>query len=355
MSTSAYLALYCLMIIAASLLGGWVPLHLRLTHRRLQIANSLIGGFMLGVALLHMVPHAMMSNNPDMQLMLWMVAGVLTMFLLERFFQFHQHDLPSHPPSAHGHDHGHGHEHEHEHGQHVHIPNGEHAPAPGIEPVAVEDCDDDTTQAPHYDHKPRLSWSGAAIGLVLHSLIAGVALGASMASDGSAAWPGLALFLVIVLHKPFDAMTLLALVTTSGWSRKTGHLINAVFALAVPAGAGAFLVGFANEHDAHSMVVGNALAFTAGVFLCIALSDVLPELQFHSHDKATLSIALIIGLAIAWAIAHFEMKQHDHGHGAVHEVDDGREPHGIAYGNAMGLRESIQNQARWVAEGNPAG
>ena len=298
MSLSATLALYCLAIIAASLLGGWIPLHVKLTHRRLQIANSLIGGFMLGIALLHMLPHAMISNNPFQQLMLWMVAGVLTMFLLERFFHFHQHDLPSHPPNAHTHEHGHDHSH-------------------GPEPAAVEDCDNETTETPHYDHKPKLSWSGAAIGLILHSLIAGVALGASMTAEQKVALPGLALFLVIVFHKPFDSMTLLALVASTGWSRKTGHLINALFALAVPLGVGIFLLGFADEHDAHSMVVGNALAFTAGVFLCIALSDVLPELHFHRHDKITLTLALIVGLAIAWGIAHFEMKHHDHGHGSL--------------------------------------
>jgi zinc and cadmium transporter len=306
MSIGGYLALYCLLIVASSLLGGWIPLHVTLTHKRLQIANSLIGGFMLGIALLHMLPHAMMSNNPFQQLMLWMVAGVLTMFLLERFFHFHQHDLPSHPPKAHedGHDHAHGH-------THVHGPGCEHDP----EPVPVAQCDEDTTEVPHYDHKPKLSWSGAAIGLILHSLIAGVALGASMTAEREVALPGFALFLVIVFHKPFDSMTLLALVASTGWSRKAGHLINAGFALAVPLGAGVFMLGFANEHDAHSMVVGNALAFTAGVFLCIALSDVLPELHFHQHDKFTLTAALIIGISIAWGIAHFEMKHHDHGHG----------------------------------------
>lgn len=307
MSSAGYLALYCVLIIFSSLLGGWIPLHVTLTHKRLQIANSLIGGFMLGIALLHMLPHAMMSNNPFQQLMLWMVAGVLTMFLLERFFHFHQHDLPSHPPKAHDQE-GHPHTPGHQHG-----PGCEHDP----EPVAVADCTEDSDETPHYDHKPKLSWSGAAIGLILHSLIAGIALGASMASDGNLAWPGLALFLVIVLHKPFDSMTLLALVASTGWSRKAGHIVNALFALAVPLGAGIFIFGFANEHDAHSMAVGNALAFTAGVFLCIALSDVLPELHFHRHDKITLSAALIIGLAIAWGIAHFEMKHHDHGHGAA--------------------------------------
>lgn len=327
MTITAYLALYCLLIIAASLLGGWIPLHVTLTHKRLQIANSLIGGFMLGIALLHMLPHAMMSNNPFQQLMLWMVAGVLTMFLLERFFHFHQHDLPSHPPSAHddpGQEHGHGHQ---------HGPGCEHDP----EPVAVADCVDNSAETPHYDHQPKLSWSGAAIGLILHSLIAGVALGASMTAEQGHSLPGLALFLIIVLHKPFDSMTLLALVVSTGWSRRAGHVINVLFALAVPIGAGIFMLRFANEHDAHSMIVGNALAFTAGVFLCIALSDVLPELHFHQHDKISLTAALIIGLAIAYAIAHFEMKHHDHGHGAI------QNPH-----QAYGSQNQAAGSANWA-------
>ena len=58
MSPTALLVVYCLAIIAASVLGGLIPLVLRLTPTRLQVAISLTAGFMLGVALLHMIPHA---------------------------------------------------------------------------------------------------------------------------------------------------------------------------------------------------------------------------------------------------------------------------------------------------------
>ena len=242
----------------------------------------------------------MLSPNSPSNLMLWAVGGVLTMFLLERFFHFHQHDLPSHPPP-----------------RKVAPKHTITTTAPRIQTIQTRRATTTTPKPRTTTTSPSCPWSGAAVGLVLHSLIAGVALGASMTADRGVAWPGLALFLVIVFHKPFDSMTLLALVATTGWSRRTGHLINALFALAVPLGAGIFLVEFANEHDAHSQVVGNALAFTAGVFLCIALSDVLPELHFHTHDKATLTAALIAGLAIAWAISYFEMKHHDHDHGAA--------------------------------------
>lgn len=328
MSLTLYLLLYCVLIIAASLLGGWIPLHVRLTHARLQLANSLIGGFMLGIALLHLLPHALMFTGNPQHVMYWMVGGLLTMFLLERVFHYHQHDLPSHPPSVHDHahaagasappndhddcDHNHGHHHDHSHHPHA---DDETSPKP------LEDCDETTDQHPHYERKVGLSWGGAAIGLVLHSLIGGVGLGAAMVADeqlhaeGALFWPGLAIFLVIVLHKPFDAMTLLALVTTSGGSRKAGHLINAAFSLAVPLGAALFMVGLANTDMTHSPIVANGLGFAAGVFLCIALSDVLPELHFHRHDAAKLTAALLVGLALAWAINHFEMKHHDDIHG----------------------------------------
>ncbi len=36
-------------------------------------------------------------------------------------------------------------------------------------------------------------------------------------------------------------------------------------------------------------VAGWGLAFSAGVFLCIALSDLLPEMEFHSHHRVPLS------------------------------------------------------------------
>ncbi len=49
-------------------------------------------------------------------------------------------------------------------------------------------------------------------------------------------------------------------------------------------------------------MVGCGLAFSAGVFLCISLSDLLPELEFHAHDRVVLSLALIAGIALAYAI-----------------------------------------------------
>ncbi len=61
-SPAAVLVIYCILILLASLAGGWVPLLLRLTHRRMELLISLVSGVMLGVALLHLLPHAWLQR-----------------------------------------------------------------------------------------------------------------------------------------------------------------------------------------------------------------------------------------------------------------------------------------------------
>ena len=62
----------------------------------------------------------------------------------------------------------------------------------------------------------------------------------------------------------------------------------------------------------HSLMGGLALAAAAGTFLCIACADLLPELQFHSHDRLKLSLALAAGLGVALLIGQFEASGDDH-------------------------------------------
>jgi zinc and cadmium transporter len=75
----------------------------------------------------------------------------------------------------------------------------------------------------------------------------------------------------------------------------------------IPAGVVLFALGTGGARSStSSAVTGGALAFSAGTFLCIALSDLLPELQFHSHDRLKLSVALLAGFALTAATAAFE-------------------------------------------------
>jgi zinc and cadmium transporter len=106
----------------------------------------------------------------------------------------------------------------------------------------------------------------------------------------------------------------------SGRSRFSRHLLNTLFALATPMGVVLFYLGAAQFAGDNAEFVGCALAFCAGTFLCIACADLLPELQFHSHDTLKLSIALLLGLGIAVLVGQVE-PEHDHSHEAPAATD----------------------------------
>jgi zinc and cadmium transporter len=277
--------IYCVGVVLASLAGGWLPLFIRMTHTRLQLSMSLCGGLMLGIGLLHLLPHAFAVLESLDRAVLWMMAGLLTMFFLIRAFHFHQHE-PSQSQTtseSHAHEHVAGHAHRH-----------------------------------HDHHHPaeRLSWIGVALGLGIHSLIEGMALAASVqvdAAEGGTGLLGIGTFLAIFLHKPFDAVPISILMQARQSSNRLAHLVNIAFAAFCPLGVALFFLGFERFTAHQSAIVGCALAFSAGVFLCISLADLLPELEFHSHDRLKLSLALLIGVAIAYGIGYLEPESaHEH-------------------------------------------
>ena len=240
---------YSLAIVLASLAGGWLPLAVRLTHTWLQVAMSLCGGLMLGVSLFHMLPTSVDVLGSLDQGVLWMLAGLLAMFFLIRAFHFHQHEPVRH-------------------------------------------------------RAQRLSWFGLALGLGLYMLINGMALAASVEADaGRGAWRlSVGTFAAILLHKPLDATPVSILETGREAARRLKQIVNGSFALLCPLGV-VFFFALLKQFPLHQLtIVGSALAFSAGVFLCISLSDLLPELEFHAHDRVALSLALMTGVALAYAI-----------------------------------------------------
>jgi len=283
-SPGALLAIYCALVMLASLAGGWLLLLIHLTHTRLQMAVSFVAGLMLGIALLHFLPDANEQLHSLNKTVDWLLGGFLTMFFVQRFFHFHHHDLPEgDPEDCCGHDHDHDEtEHAHDHAEHAHTLADKSA--------------------------KQLSWVGTALGLTLHSLLDGLALAAAVAAgaQGHARLAGLGVALVVILHKPFDAMAVSTLMAASGSSKMSRHVLNGLFALASPLGAVLFYFGANLLSGGSAPVLGGALAFCAGSFLCIASSDLLPELQFHSHDRFKLSAALLAGLAVAVIIGMVE-------------------------------------------------
>jgi len=291
-SSGWLLVVYCGLVLIASLAGGWLPILVHLTHQRLQAAISLVAGLMLGIALLHFLPDAAEQLGSLDRTVDWALGGFLAMFFLQRFFHFHHHDLPEgDPEDCGGHDHDHDHDHDHEHVHH------------------------DQTLA--YKSARQLSWVGTALGLTLHSLMDGVAIAASVAAQSQGrviGIAGLGVALAVILHKPFDAMAVTTLMTAGGSSRAARQLLNVLFSFATPLGVVLFYLGASHFADSNAVFLGCALAFCAGTFLCIACSDLLPELQFHSHDRFKLSLALIAGIAIAVIIGKIEASGNAHDH-----------------------------------------
>ena len=283
--------IYSALIVLASLAGGWLLLVARLTHTRMQIVMSFVAGMMLGVGMFHMLPHAFHEIGSLDRTVWWMMIGLLAMFFLQRLFHFHQHgpvDLEPGAEEFHGTDH-HDHDHDHDH---------------------------DVASAGPAQAGQHIRWLGVAIGLTLHTLMDGIALAASVQVEADqqagSIFLGLGAFLAILMHKPLDAVAITALMIDSEWAVRTRHIVNVLFALVVPLGATLFYLGVQRMHADERLIVGCALAFSAGNFLCISLSDLLPEVQFHSHDRLRLSVALLLGIAAAYAIGYFEASGHDH-------------------------------------------
>ncbi len=207
------LAIYCSLIVLASLFGGWIPNWVELTHTRMQTLISFVGGLMLGIAVFHLLPHSLEYTDSPRVTCQWLMGGLLVMFFLVRAFHFHHHgpaDPLSDQADHHDHDHDDGHDH--------HSPSIHH-----------------------------LNWVGVASGLAIHTLIDGIALGASVRAEvgGPVVWSlfGLGTFLAVLLHKPLDAISITLLMAGGGWSAGARNAVNAGFAMMCPVGALLFVLG----------------------------------------------------------------------------------------------------------------
>jgi zinc and cadmium transporter len=290
--SAAALGVYLLLIALAAIAGGSSVAFLSLGHRTMQVLLSFTGGVLLGVGMLHLLPHAALELDGDIDsTMGWALAGFVAMFLLERAFHGHAHHAGD---SACDHTLA-----DHQHGHHQH---GHRSPAA-------------STRGPW-------AWCGAFAGLALHSLADGAALAASVGADaahGAGPLAGVATFLAILLHKPLDAAIIAALMTEAGASRGLRLAATIAYALVVPLGAISFLVSLPLFGGGQTAVLGVALALAGGAFVCIAAADLLPEVQFHTHDRLLLTTALALGLAMAWGITMAERSSHGHSlhdHGA---------------------------------------
>ncbi|GIW95934.1 MAG: iron permease [Pirellulaceae bacterium] len=314
------LLLLCAAIYAASWLGGSLPTWWHWTHTRLQLVLSFVGGLVLGVGLLHLLPHGIAIGRSLETAMPAALGGLLMMFFLIRIFHVHSHAPHDTARTVchHGIPHAHGihqelwqsvsgfPEHEQPQDETAALDSG-CGSANGLGRLAKRGACPPSSGV-------RFGWVGLAVGLSLHMLLDGVTLAASWIAADNHGDGVLVLgpFLAILLHEPLDVMSITTVMQSAGYSRRQVMLWSLGFGTMCPLGAALGYWGLVPAVAEAQTLLGAILAFSAGMFLCIALSDILPELQFHAHDRWPLSCALLAGVFLAYALGWLEPHEWHH-------------------------------------------
>lgn len=157
------------------------------------------------------------------------------------------------------------------------------------------------------------------IGDSLHNFIDGVAIASAVMLNPAL---GLVTIIAIGAHEIPQEIADFAVMVNSGVSKKRAILLNVVSALAAFAGAIAMFF----LQDLLSAYVPFIVAFSAGMFLYIALSDLIPELHIHTvkqKDKWTQLVWFFAGILILFGVTRVLDDTHElqHEDEAVHIED----------------------------------
>lgn len=224
-------------------------LALRISH----LLFSFAAGTLLGTAFFDLLPEAA-SNAADapqnIDIFLWTLIGILTFFLIERFIHwFHHHH--EHPDSA----------------------SSLQAAGPALKPTVAL----------------------ITLGDGVHNFIDGVAIAASFLLNIPL---GIVTSLAVAAHEIPQEIGDFSILLHKGVNRKKVLLLNLLSSAA--AIAGAVLTFFMADFVTGLLPV--FLAITAGFFIYIAASDLIPEI--HEKNKAGFafieSFLLILGVFVIW-------------------------------------------------------
>lgn len=235
--TASILILYSVSIFLTAFFGGLLPLLVPAKNdHHLKLFVSLGAGLLLGMAFLHMLPEA--SHLLPQSFGLWFLIGFVILLILERFIMIHACD---------------------EHGCHYHT-------------VGI----------------------AAFVGLAVHGIIEGLALGSSLVL------PPLAMLVLVAImaHKAPSGFALTSILRLAGKSKKQILLFSAGVALSGPIGL--LLAYFFLKTQEYQNAAGCLLALSAGTFVYIGACDLLPELHRASGEKLKRLALFIFGLLISY-------------------------------------------------------
>lgn len=272
MSDAATLSLYTGAILLGALAGGALPLFANV--RRSDLLLSFSAGIMLGAAFFHMLPEAVEGGGA--RTVPFVLAGFLLLYLLERFVLVHvcAEPGPNERLSTAGAPLPH----------HEGEPAAEHARHPPHGRAQGTGCDVHTIGL------------AAWLGMSAHTVVDGFALGAASVEPEL----GVLVFVAILAHKIPSSFSLSAILLSEGFSRARAVAMNAAFALMVPVGAGLYVLLREVVHA--ERFTSLALAASAGTFLHLSLSDILPDLHRRGASKWRLSAAMVGGVAVMGAL-----------------------------------------------------
>ncbi|MBA7602153.1 MAG: hypothetical protein GH143_08785 [Calditrichaeota bacterium] len=225
-------------ILLAAVLGALPPLLGRWSDRQLHLFIAFGAGVFLGAVFFHLIPETM-AVQPDVLANFMILNGFMVVLFVERVLVRHRH----------------------------------------------HDCDDVA------EHRHQVVGISAFIGLSIHSVLAGFALGASFAAPRIA----LVIFLAIVSHKSVAAFSLATMFRLSNIPLKRALVLLAVFALCTPVGALLSLPLISTLSEIH-ITIPTALA--AGTFIYVATMDLLPEAFCDTRKRLGPFIALSIGILV---------------------------------------------------------
>jgi zinc and cadmium transporter len=241
--TLIYLILAIIIGSAISLAGGVMLLRAK-KHRDLAVLLTLPfgAGALLAAAFFDLLPEAFKLGSPR-TLLLWTLAGFTLFFVLERSASwFHHH---------------------HEH----------------------------STQ-----HKNAQQRRLIVLGDIMHNAIDGFAIGAAFLVSIPT---GIITALAVSAHEIPKELGTFALLLSRGWKDNIVLLANLATALATIATA---LTVYFLGSGSH-LPVGPLLAVTAGFFIYVAASDIIPEIHEQPHQTGTIQeIMLVAGIVIVGAV-----------------------------------------------------
>ncbi len=242
-----------------SLIGATaLAVNTALLSRSLFVMVSVAVGALFGDAIIHLIPEAFESIANPTHASLYVLAGILGFFILEKFLLWHHH-----------------HDAEDEHEGHVML----------------------------RDESGKIRPLGYLILLSdgIHNFVDGVIIGAAYLVSVEV---GIATTVAIALHEVPHEFADFALLIHSGFSRARALALN--FLSALPAVLGTVAVFFMRDLDA--TIVPIAVAIAAGNFLYIAGSDLVPELHKHSGIRNALAqfFFILIGIGLMLALLTFE-------------------------------------------------